>query len=105
VTLALIGALLLVACALAVVGLRVQAVHLGYRVDTLRARHTELVARIRELEVEQATLRSPGRVESRARQLGLTTPGPEQVRLAREFVAGASGLAAANQARLEAALR
>lgn len=102
---ALIGALLLVACALAVVGLRVQSVHLGYQVDTRRARHAELVARLRELEVEQATLRSPGRVQARARQLGLTTPAPEQVRLAREYIVGGSGQAAASQARLEASLR
>ena len=105
VTLALAGALLLVACALAVVGLRVQSVRLGYRVDALRAERAEIVAVIRELEVEQATLRSPGRVQSRARELGLTAPLRDQVRLAREFVAGGSGTAAADQARIEAALR
>ena len=105
VTLALTGALLLVACGLAVVGFRVQSVHLGYRVDSLRADQTELTALIRQLEVELATLRSPGRVESRARQLGLTAPARQQVRLAREYVSGASGVAAAHQARLEASVR
>ena len=105
VTLALTGALLLVVCALAVVGLRVQSIHLGYRMDALRADHTELTALVRQLEVELATLRSPGRVESRARQLGLTAPVRQQVRLAREYVAGGSGVAAAHQARLEAAVR
>ncbi len=105
VTLALTGALLLVVCALAVVGLRVQSIHLGYRMDALRADHTELTALVRQLEVELATLRSPGRVESRARQLGLTAPARQQVRLAREYVAGGSGVAAAHQARLEAAVR
>jgi len=105
VTLALTGALLLVVCALAVVGFRVQSIHLGYRMDALRADHTELTALVRQLEVELATLRSPGRVESRARQLGLTAPARQQVRLAREYVAGGSGVAAAHQARIEAAVR
>lgn len=103
--LVLAGALLLVACALAVVGLRVQSVHFGYRLDALRGERAELATLIREFEVELATLRSPGRVESRARELGLTAPVGQQVRLAREYVAGGSGLSAAYQARVEAALR
>ncbi len=91
---ALAGALALVICGLAVVGLRVQQVHLAYRLDALGAERARLQVLIRQLEVEVATLRSPGRVEGRARQLGLMTPRPEQVRLAREFVAGTTGLAA-----------
>lgn len=105
VTLTLIGALALVVCALAVVGLRVQSVHLGYRVDSVRTEHGELSSLIRQLEVELATLRSPARIESRARELGLITPARQQVRLAREFVAGDSGVAAARKARVEASLR
>jgi len=105
VTRALFGALVLVACALAVVGPRVQSVHLGYRVDALRTERAERATLVRQLEVEVATLRSPGRVESHARQLGLTTPTHQQVRLAHEYVAGGSGAAATRQARVEAALR
>jgi cell division protein FtsL len=105
VTLGLTGALLVVVLALAVVGFRVQSVHLGYRMDALRADRAELTALVRQLEVELATLRSPARVESRARQLGLTAPARQQVRLAREYVAGTSGVAAAHQARIEAAVR
>ena len=105
VTLTLIGALALVVCALAVVGLRVQSVHLGYRVDAVRADHAERTALIRQLEVQLATLRSPAQIESRARELGLITPTRQQVRLAREYVAGESGVAAAHQARVEASLR
>ncbi|MGH7276748.1 MAG: hypothetical protein ACREIY_06925, partial [Candidatus Rokuibacteriota bacterium] len=37
--------------------------------------------------------RSPGRVEMRARQLGMIAPAPDQIRLAREYVAGSTGLA------------
>ena len=105
VTFALTGALLLVACALAVVGLRVQSVQLGYRVDKVQAERAELTTLVRQLEVQLATLRSPAQIESRARALGLMAPAREQVRLAREYVAGDSGVAAAHQARVEAALR
>ena len=104
-TLALAGALVLVACALAVVELREQYVRLGYRVDALRAERAEQATVVRQLEVEVATLRSPGRVESRARELGLTAPTRQQVRLAHEYVAGGSGVAATRQVRVEAAVR
>ena len=103
--LALSGALVVVVCALAVVGLRMQSVHVGYRLDTVRAERAELTTLLRQLEVELATQRSPARIESRARELGLTTPAREQVRLAREFIAGDSGRAAARQGRVEASLR
>ena len=92
--LALAGALLVVVTGLGLVGLRVQQVHLAYQLDSLRAERGRLEAFVRQLEVEVATLRSPRRVEQRARQLGLVPPVPGQVRLAREFVAGTTGLAA-----------
>jgi cell division protein FtsL len=92
--LTLAGALILVLTGLAVVGLRVQQVHLGYQLDVLRAERGRLEVEIRQLEVEVATLRSPGRIETRARQLGLTTPGRQQVRPAREFAASTTGPAA-----------
>ncbi len=93
-TLVLSGALLVVLTGLVVVGLRVQQVHLAYQLDTLRVERGRLEALVRQLEVEVATLRSPRRLEQRARQLGLAPPVPGQVRLAREFVAGTTGLAA-----------
>ncbi len=84
---------LLVVGALAVVGARVQQVHLAYRLDDLRGHRARAEANVRQLEIEVATLGSPGRVETRARQLGMTAPGRDQIRLAREFVAGSTGLA------------
>jgi len=105
VVLALAGAIVLVACALTVVGLREQYVRLGYKVDAQRAKRADQATLVRQLEVEVATLRSPGRVESRARELGLTAPSRQQVRLAHEYVAGGSGVAATRQVRVEAALR
>jgi cell division protein FtsL len=86
---------LVVVGALGVVGLRVQRVHLAYQLDALRAERTRTETLIRQLEVEVATLRSPGRVEARARQLGMTAPARDQVRLAKEYVAGSTGGAAA----------
>jgi cell division protein FtsL len=103
--LALSGALVVVVCALAVVGLRVQSVHLGYRLDSLRAERGEVAMLLRQLEVELATLRSPARIEARARDLGLVAPAREQVRLAREYIAGDSGVAAARHGHVEARVR
>lgn len=92
----------LVGSALGVVALRVQQVHLAYQLDGLRAERTRTETLIRQLEIEVATLRSPLRVEQRARQLGLSVPGPDQVHLAREYVTGTTGLAAAQRNRVTA---
>jgi cell division protein FtsL len=91
--------------ALGAVALRIEQVHLAYRLDALRAERARTDVVIRQLEVELATMRSPGRLEQRARQLGMTAPTLAQVRLAREFVPGGSGVAAARQARVEARIR
>ena len=90
----------LVGGALGVVGLRVQQVHLAYQLDRLRSERAQIETSIRQLEVEVATLQSPGRVELRARQLGLVAPARQQVRLAREYVPAGTGLAAASRSRV-----
>jgi cell division protein FtsL len=95
----------LVVGALLVVGLRVQQVQLAYRLDALRAERTRAETLIRQLEIEVATLRSPLRVDQRARELGLTAPARDQVRLAREYVTATTGLAAAQRNRIEAAVQ
>ena len=97
---ALVVAAVLVVGALGVVGLRVQQVHLAYQLDALRADRGRTETLIRQLEIEVATLRSPLRVEQRARQLGLSVPARDQVRHAREFVTGSTGLAAAQRNRV-----
>ena len=106
---ALLCSAVLVVGALVVVGLRVQQVHLGYQLDALRAERGRLEVLLRQLEIEVATLRAPGRVDVRARQLGMTAPGREQVRLAREYVpGGAAGMASARlvpDAGVEAVVR
>jgi len=100
----LVGALLvsaaLVCGALGVVGLRVQQVHLAYQLDRLHHERSDVETAIRQLEVEVATLRAPARVEQRARQLGLTAPDRQRVRLAREYVTAGTGLAAAHRSRV-----
>jgi len=92
--LALATAALIVGAALAVVGLRVQQVHLAYQLDDLRVQRARAEGNVRQLEIEVATLRSPGRVEARARQLGMVAPARDQIRLAREYITGRTGLAA-----------
>ncbi|HKQ66452.1 MAG TPA: cell division protein FtsL [Methylomirabilota bacterium] len=85
---------LLVAGALTVVGVRVEQVHLAYRLDAVRSERGRAEDRIRQLEIEVATLRSPSRIEARARQLGLVAAARDQIRLAKEYVAGGTGFAA-----------
>jgi cell division protein FtsL len=85
---------LLVAGALTVVGVRVEQVHLAYRLDAVRSERARAEDQIRQLEIEVATLRSPSRIEARARQIGLIAAGRDQIRLAKEYVAGGTGLAA-----------
>jgi cell division protein FtsL len=103
-TAAALLSVLLVAGALGVVGLRVQQVHLAYQLDALRAERQRAETLSRQLEVEVATLRSPGRVEAGARQLGMIAPARGQVLLAREFVAGSVGVAAVHRGRVAASV-
>jgi len=91
---ALATAALLAAGALTVAGVRIEQVHLAYRLDALRSERGRAQERIRQLEIEVATLRSPGRLEARARQIGLVAPARDQIRLAKEYVTGGTGLAA-----------
>src|SRR5207253_1529360 len=79
----------------ALTALRVGQVQLAYRLDAARSERARAERLLRQLDVEVATLRAPVRLEARARQLGLGSPSREQVRLAREFVPGVSGAAAA----------
>jgi cell division protein FtsL len=84
----------LVAAVLGVVGLRVSQVRLSYRLEQLRDARVKVEAVNRQLRVELATLRALARVEAKARgELGMQRPSREQVRMAREYVAGGGGTA------------
>jgi cell division protein FtsL len=90
-----VGALL-TSGVLGVVGLKAHQVRLSYRLDALRAARVDAEELNRRLGVELATLRSLARIEDKARrELGMVAPGRDQVVLAREFVAGGSGLSRA----------
>ncbi len=81
-----VGAGLLVALVLGVVGLKV---------DALRTTRTELAEANRRLSVERASLSSLGRIEGEARtQLGMVAASQQQVQLAREFAAPSATSAA-----------
>lgn len=100
---AVASAAVCVVAILAVVGIRLEQVRLAYRLDALRTERQRIERSLQHLETEVAALRSPARVEAGARRIGLAPPAPQQVRLAREFVAGGTGLAAARLARVDEA--
>ena len=74
-----LGAVLVGLC-LFQVWLRLQVTHLGYELSAARDMQLRLQHEQRELEVELATLRDPGRLGDLARRrLGMTEPGKGQV--------------------------
>jgi cell division protein FtsL len=77
----------LVGAVLGYVWLQVQRVRVSYGIESLRASRTRLEEQNRKLQLEIASLRAVARVDSAARRLGLTPPGPDQIQLAREYVA------------------
>src|SRR5207249_869190 len=84
---------LLVAGAFTVVGVRVEQVHLAYRLDAVRSERVRAKEMIRQLEIEVATLQSLSRIEARVWQLGLVVPACDQIWLVKEYVVGSIGLA------------
>ncbi len=89
-----------------VLAVKVHQVRLSYRMEALRQTRDAAEERVRLLRVELATLRSLARIESQARnQLGMVTPGRDQVLLAREFVTGGSGVSRAAMPRTAAVER
>ena len=89
----LMGACVLVALVLGVVGVRLHQVRLSYRLDGLRAIRAELEESKSRLRVEVDTLQSLARIEGKARaELGMVPPTANQVQLAREFVPGGDGV-------------
>lgn len=84
----------LVGVILGVVGLEISETRLSYRLDQLRQIQSDLEEVNRQLRVELSTLRALTRIELKARkELGMRSPLPDQVRIAREYVPGGSGTA------------
>jgi cell division protein FtsL len=74
-----LGAVLIGLC-LAQVWLQLQVTRLGYELSDARRVQLRLEHERRELEIELATLRAPGRIDALARErLGMTPPRPGQV--------------------------
>ena len=74
-----LGALLVVLC-MVQVWLRLQVMHFGYDLSAARQMQLRLVHEQRELEVELAMLRDPGRITELARRrLGMSEPRRGQV--------------------------
>ncbi len=77
---AMLGALTVVGVALLLVWVRLQVVNGGYELSTARHLAHRLEQEQRELEIEIATLTSPRRLETLARErLGMTPPAPGQI--------------------------
>jgi cell division protein FtsL len=75
-----LGAIVVVAVALLLVWVRLQAVHTGYQLSAARHLTHRLEQEQRELELEHATLTSPRRLETLARErLGMGPPTPGQI--------------------------
>jgi len=74
----LIGAVLM-ACLLSYAWQHFECIQIRYQLEQLSAERTQAAELNQQLHLEVATLRSPMRVDSIARTLGLTVPVPGQV--------------------------
>lgn len=75
-----LGTAMVGAAALLLVWVRLQFVHTGYQLSAARHLAHRLEQEQRELELEIATLTSPRRLETLARErLGMAPPGPGQI--------------------------
>ena len=93
-----------VALVLGLVGLRMQLVHLSYRLDSLRTAKADVEELNRRLRVEKESLQSLARIEFEARaRLGMVAPTQQQVQLAREFAGDGTASAALRERTAAAA--
>lgn len=58
---------------------RMQIVQIGYEISELETRNKDIKNRVRELQLEIASLQSPGDLERKARALGLVSPAMQRV--------------------------
>jgi len=56
-----------------------RAIEYGYKIEALRAQRDDLAGMNQALRLEEASLRSPERIDAVARKLGLQAPSPGQV--------------------------
>jgi len=58
---------------------RMQIVQIGYEISELETKNKDIKNRMRELQLEIASLQSPGELERKARKLGLVSPAMQRV--------------------------
>ena len=58
---------------------RMQIVQIGYEITRLESKNKEIKNRMRELQLEIASLQSPSELEGKARKLGLVPPAAHKV--------------------------
>ena len=56
-----------------------RSIEYGYQIEAQKMEHDRLVELNRNLRLEEASLRDPGRIDLLARQMGLESPHPGQV--------------------------
>lgn len=56
-----------------------RSIEYGYHIEAQRSERDRLAEVNRELKLQEASLRDPGRIDSLAREMGLTAPQPQQV--------------------------
>jgi len=56
-----------------------KAIEYGYKIEALRTQRNSLTESNRDLQMQQASLRSPERIDGLARKMGLQTPTAGQV--------------------------
>lgn len=57
----------------------ISSIEYGYKIEQLKATHDQLVETNRTLQLEQASLRDAGRIDTLARQMGMQSPEAGQV--------------------------
>ena len=56
-----------------------RSIEYGYRIEAQKSERDRLAEVNRELKLQEASLRDPGRIDPLARQMGFTAPQPQQV--------------------------
>ena len=56
-----------------------RAIEYGYKIESLRSQRESLAGLNQDLRLEEASLRSPERIDTMARRMGLQAPDPGQV--------------------------
>jgi cell division protein FtsL len=56
-----------------------KAIEYGYKIEALKSQRGDLLAQNRKLQMQDASLRSPERIDTLARQMGLQSPQAGQV--------------------------